>query len=243
MEIFYSFILLLWVDKVLTKGVLNQLDSTLSTCNETCLPEKCPKPEYCKGELVKDSCGCCSVCSTDNSTHLYNNYKRKKGGACEQVSCPRKRVCMENMQGLPLCTCPNLLICRRRRKPICGSDGNTYNSRCHMRVTSCNMKKRIKVKHKGVCQTRLTMNSMVATQQYGGSVTYPEGEFDIRRRRRKNRRKERRKHNKKEKRRRKRRFKNKKNDKKSKRRKLRRLRLRNKQKQQKRVKKDKNKEE
>lgn len=79
MELFYSFILLIWVDKVLTKGVSIPLDTTLPACNETCSLEKCPKPEYCKGELIKDNCGCCSVCSTDNSTHLYNNYRRKKG--------------------------------------------------------------------------------------------------------------------------------------------------------------------
>lgn len=92
---------------------------------------------------------------------------------------------MENMQGLPLCTCPNLFICRRSNKQVCGSDGNTYKSRCHVRVASCTIGKRIRVKHRGAC-------GMVATQ-HSGVNKYPDGEFDIRSRRRKERRLEKKK--------------------------------------------------
>lgn len=107
------------------------------------------------------------------------------GGACEQVKCPKMKVCMENMQGLPLCTCPNLFICRRSNKQVCGSDDNTYQSRCHMRVASCTLGKRIRVKHKGAC-------GMVATE-HSGANKYPDGEFDIRSRRRKERKLEKKK--------------------------------------------------
>ena len=113
------------------------------------------------------------------------------------MKCPKRKVCVENMQGLPLCTCPNAYICRGRKRQVCGADGNTYKSKCHMRVTSCTKGKRIRLKHKGACST-----GMIGTQ---GNIKYPEGEYDIRRRRRKNRRKEKRKHRKEERRRRKRR--------------------------------------
>lgn len=101
------------------------------------------------------------------------------------MKCPKLKVCMENMQGLPLCTCPNLFICRRSNKQVCGNDGNTYQSRCHMRVASCTIGKRIRVQHKGAC-------GMVATE-HSGVNKYPDGEFDIRSRRRKERKLEKKK--------------------------------------------------
>lgn len=107
-------------------------------------------------------------------------------GACKQVKCPRFKVCMENMQGLPLCTCPNPFVCRGRRRHVCGKDGTTYESRCHMRVISCHKEKRIKMAHKGAC-------GMVGTQQHGSNVKYAETEFDISAKRRKNRKQVRRK--------------------------------------------------
>ncbi|XP_069117367.1 follistatin-related protein 3-like [Argopecten irradians] len=175
------------------------------SCPSECDPTKCPVVQYCRGNVVRDSCGCCLECSSD--TWIHTKYPVvKKGGSCEQVKCPRFKVCMENMQGLPLCTCPNILICKRRRrkdKEVCGSDGNTYYSRCHMRVTGCTIKTRLKVRHKGSCSPN---SYMVATQQYGDTVKYPDSEYDLRRRRKKNRRKDKRKQKHKKLRRRKRRY-------------------------------------
>lgn len=111
---------------------------------------------------------------------------------------------MENMQGLPLCTCPNPFVCRGRRRQVCGQDGITYESRCHMRVISCHKAKRIKMAHKGAC-------GMVGTQQEGKGVKYVETEFDISARRRRTKKQLRRKNRKaKQRRRQKQRNKNKK---------------------------------
>ena len=112
------------------------------------------------------------------------------GGACEQVRCPRFKVCMENMQGLPLCTCPNILLCKRRKlREVCGKDGTTYQSKCHMRVTTCATGSRIKMRHKGACKGERN-SGMVATQQ---NVNYPESEFDIERREKRKQRREKKK--------------------------------------------------
>lgn len=52
---------------------------------------------------------------------------------CEKVTCPKKKLCMLNMQGLPVCKCPTLDLCKdapgRKKGRVCGSDGITYPSR------------------------------------------------------------------------------------------------------------------
>ncbi|CAG5127390.1 unnamed protein product, partial [Candidula unifasciata] len=72
--------------------------------------------------------------------------------ACDQVKCPKLKVCVVNMQGLPLCTCPNPFVCRGiKKREVCGTDGRTYTSRCHMRVASCDEGVPVRKKHKGPC--------------------------------------------------------------------------------------------
>lgn len=179
-------VLLLWTSICVT--LVHSIDFPVSekysTCPKKCDLSKCKKLSYCGGTIRKDECGCCQICSSDTWIHPKVS-SVKQGGACEQVKCPKMKVCMENMQGLPLCTCPNLFICRRSNKQVCGSDDNTYQSRCHMRVASCTLGKRIRVKHKGAC-------GMVATE-HSGANKYPDGEFDIRSRRRKERKLEKKK--------------------------------------------------
>ncbi|KAH9491424.1 hypothetical protein Btru_032144 [Bulinus truncatus] len=62
------------------------------------------------------------------------------------------KVCVENMQRLPLCTCPSTYVCRRaKRREVCGTDGKTYPSRCHMKVASCNNGVVVRKKYRGPC--------------------------------------------------------------------------------------------
>ena len=82
-----------------------------------------------------------------------------KPDPCDQVKCSKFKVCMVNSQGLPLCTCPSVNICEPGRKKnklseemvVCGNDGVTYKSRCHMRIANCKNRRRIKRAHKGAC--------------------------------------------------------------------------------------------
>ncbi|XP_052831865.1 agrin [Octopus bimaculoides] len=115
--------------------------------------KNCPQLQFCTGEVVKDHCGCCQVCSSD----LYQPHVRltplpNKNNACEKVKCPKFKVCKINLQGLPLCSCPSIYMCRRRRREVCGDDFTTYKSRCHMRVAACVADRKISVVSKGSCQ-------------------------------------------------------------------------------------------
>ncbi|CAE1172047.1 unnamed protein product [Acanthosepion pharaonis] len=52
--------------------------------------KNCPQLQFCTGEVVKDHCGCCQMCSSD----LYQPHVRltplpNKNNACEKVKCPK----------------------------------------------------------------------------------------------------------------------------------------------------------
>ncbi|KAL8614862.1 hypothetical protein ACOMHN_059201 [Nucella lapillus] len=130
-------------------------------CGE-CEESRCPGVHYCpKGREVKDPCGCCTHCN-DTTSSPHHGYPLNdegvdqdvEGNACAKVHCPKFKVCMENMQGLPLCTCPGPFICKQRRsrqRPVCGTDGVTYQSRCYLRIAACNAASRIQVARRGPC--------------------------------------------------------------------------------------------
>ncbi|KAK7103340.1 agrin-like [Littorina saxatilis] len=145
-----------WVVVLFMASLLSSLSSTraMSIKCDVCVESRCPELHYCEGEPVKDHCGCCTVCSSSRyQPHPLITNNEREGSACAQVKCPKFKVCMENVQSLPLCTCPSTYICRTRKRarPVCGSDDVTYESRCYLRIAACNSATRIKVAKKGPC--------------------------------------------------------------------------------------------
>jgi len=106
-------------------------------CGE-CDRSQCPDVGVCVGGAVPDVCGCCSVCS------------RGLGQRCEIDTEARVRLDDEpGRYGL----CGDHLVCRPRSDvpgsdeavceceetdEVCGSDGNTYPTLCHLLEESAN---------------------------------------------------------------------------------------------------------
>ena len=52
------------------------------------------------------------------------------------------------------CVCPKYR-CKGKRNPVCGYDGITYKSICHLQKTECEQGTFIGLKHKGSCPKRV----------------------------------------------------------------------------------------
>ncbi|XP_071519025.1 follistatin isoform X2 [Panulirus ornatus] len=70
---------------------------------------------------------------------------------CAGVRCGEDRKCVVRC-GAPRCVCsPQCHL--KHKEAVCGSDGRTYKSECHLLKRACRKKKRLMVAHYGPCQT------------------------------------------------------------------------------------------
>ncbi|XP_072174629.1 agrin-like [Diadema setosum] len=80
-------------------------------------------------------------------------------GPCEQGTHPCADhtcdfgKCMVDEYGMPQCVCP---VCPDIYRPVCGSDGVTYHSHCHLDSESCSTETTITVVAEGVCTQELS---------------------------------------------------------------------------------------
>lgn len=92
-------------------------------CPEVCDGSRCPvAPESrCYYGVVKDSCGCCTVCASGEG-----DICGERGiGLCGEGMTCEYPAGKRRMRGLCVCTLA---------EPVCGSDGRTYPSMCRLRA-------------------------------------------------------------------------------------------------------------
>ncbi|XP_070206823.1 agrin-like isoform X2 [Littorina saxatilis] len=71
---------------------------------------------------------------------------------CGSLKCEFYAVC-ENDGDQPRCVCPTKQSCRRGGDvPVCGSDSQTYQNECQMKVESCRRKQIITISSTGSCE-------------------------------------------------------------------------------------------
>ncbi|KAH7952016.1 hypothetical protein HPB52_016868 [Rhipicephalus sanguineus] len=69
---------------------------------------------------------------------------------CAAVICRPGRVCRILDNGLASCQC--VQHCPSHYKPVCGTNGVTYDNHCQLHKDACVRQKHISIKHKGVCK-------------------------------------------------------------------------------------------
>lgn len=68
---------------------------------------------------------------------------------CDSVKCGSRERCSLDARGVAVCGCgPE---CEPVVRPVCGSDGHTYDSRCHLDRTSCLDNRDVRIAYTGPC--------------------------------------------------------------------------------------------
>ena len=78
---------------------------------------------------------------------------------CDDKTCGFRQQCQTSNRGL-VCSCPRYL-CDGKLNPVCGSDGETHNSLCHLRRHECTTSRYVGVQHLGACIPKPTSNYTV----------------------------------------------------------------------------------
>lgn len=70
---------------------------------------------------------------------------------CNLLTCAYGEECSIDKQGITECVCPSAASCERVVRPVCASDGNTYDNECEMRAEGCRKKEDVTVEYFGIC--------------------------------------------------------------------------------------------
>lgn len=110
------------------------------------------------GKSYKSLCRLKKRACKKGSHELAVAYNGHCQSSCARVRCGQGRSCLLDQNLSPHCVrcarrCPQALPHQvAGARPVCGADGNTYKSACHLRLAACRAGRAIPVAYKGHCK-------------------------------------------------------------------------------------------
>ncbi|ESP05585.1 hypothetical protein LOTGIDRAFT_102759, partial [Lottia gigantea] len=166
-----------------------------SPCHTSCTNVHCGSNKRCRMRHGRPKCVCIPncpralrhsglVCSSNGITfddacelkrhncrhgeHLTVAYTGPCRRSCRDVNCSRNLTCLEDQNGLPHCV-PCVQNCSHvTRSPpeLCGEDGVTYPSRCHLFQAICAKGKTIRLAYKSSCIENASCSTINCPENY-----------------------------------------------------------------------------
>lgn len=84
-----------------------------------------------------------------------------ENNACKSLKCSQYQDCEINRYGIAQCQCPT--SCTKILKPVCGTDGKTYDSDCDLKRQACLNHRNISIRYMGTCGKCYTRNFLIQT--------------------------------------------------------------------------------
>uniref|UniRef100_T1JZW6 Agrin n=1 Tax=Tetranychus urticae TaxID=32264 RepID=T1JZW6_TETUR len=127
--------------------------------NELCQCPYCEDsgPSVCgsDGITYSSQCSLSTACCTEKRyiTVRYDGPCQ----TCLDMNCMHYSVCEIDLETSKAhCVCPK--VCIRDDRPVCGSNGKTYESECELQMASCHLQINLTVAHHGSCAPNLCKN-------------------------------------------------------------------------------------
>ncbi|XP_037076211.1 agrin-like [Pollicipes pollicipes] len=146
---------------------------------DPCVRTSCPEYQVCQLDgQRRASCRCSSqcqrqlepVCASDGLTYpseclmqveacrrrrplriIYRGQCSSSANPCSSVQCSEHEQCSIDGDGVARCTCQD--ACQAVVRPVCASDGRTYDNTCLMELERCRSGRAMHVRHYGICGT------------------------------------------------------------------------------------------
>ncbi|CAH8650296.1 unnamed protein product [Heterobilharzia americana] len=132
-------------------GLTNSFEDTIPQCICPTCPENGLGGQVCgsDGQTYRSECHLRSSACQRHSLDLTVK-SRGKCDACQTKQCKYYAICQLSAFGEPQCICPT--DCLYVRKPVCGTDGKTYENECFLKVKSCADQREVHVAQEGYCR-------------------------------------------------------------------------------------------
>ncbi|GFW86669.1 hypothetical protein TNCV_4334531 [Trichonephila clavipes] len=145
---------------------LDDLRNPICRCNSACTPDLRP---VCgsDGKTYTNECTLrVEACKSRKSIRIiYTGECSAGANPCESLQCGPNQECDIDRYGIATCQCPP--TCEPVMRPVCGSDGHTYDNDCDLNRQSCLMKREVTLAYRGECDHHRNPN--ILTHLAGGA--------------------------------------------------------------------------